>query len=377
MKKILSVVLAGTMMLSLAACGAKEEAPVAPPNDTVINSSQGTTQPEEPTTEVETPTQTEDTTTEETPVPEEVPVPEGSTTPEIPVPIEPSEPTEEPEVNNASQVILAEGSSLNTSPEFNGLYRVNGYSRMAFGASIDFQIGMEGVNVDNNGEIDASKAPITDEIISLFDYVYFSLEFDGENISKWDIVDRKTNESVLGITKEEINDKYFPETKYEVVEAGELPETINLSDYEVGKMYAFDVPGDSFNIPTIINDTDYPMLFVSTKDWDGNFERTYKPKYFMPDTSSGTTFSDDNKYYMAVSEGDYSDVIGSEDCLLLDGYNVGDELAFDFEDFIGNNTDKTITLLVEDWGVEEEFTLLPGEVLGCSWMNDVIVTNIQ
>ena len=52
-------------------------------------------------------------------------------------------------------------------------------------------------------------------------------------------------------------------------------------------------------------------------------------------------------------------------------------MDFDFEDYVGNNTNTTITLVVSDWGVENEFTLLPGEILECSWMNDVIVKSVD
>ena len=267
---------------------------------------------------------------------------------------------------------------MKVNPEYSGLYKINGYSRMNFMGNISFTAGMVGINVENEGDVDLSKANITDELMSIFDYTYFSYTFDGEKIVDWDIVDRKTNESVLGLTDEEINNKYFPENNYETVEAGDLPETINLSNYEVGKTYAFDVSSDeSFDIPKIVNDTDYPLLAVSTKDWNDNWERTYKSKHYMPDDSFGTMSSNDGKYYLAITEGDPVDLLTSDECFLLEGHEVGEELDFDFEDYIGNNTDKTVTILISDWGVEQEFKLLPGEILESDWMNDATITNIE
>ena len=379
MKKILSIALALTMVLSLSACGQKDETKTPTQNDTTIEETQ---KPNEEVIE----DKTEEEVKEETPVEEQEDGKSNETIEsEEKVDEETKEDvdentgeTEEVEENTKGVVTLAESSSLKVNPEFSGLYKIQGYMRTNFMGNVAFTAGMEGVSVENSGEVDLSKVDISDEIMSILNYVYFYYEFDGEKIIDWDIVDRKTNESVLDLTADEINNKYFPENNYEIVSSGELPETINLSNYEVGKTYAFDVPSEgNFSMPTIINDTDYSMLIVSTKDWNGNWERTYKSKYYMPDNSSGSTFSDDGKYYVSITEGDPSDLFSSDECFLLEGHEIGEELDFDFEDYIGNNTDKTITVKISDWGVEQEFKLLPGEILESSWMNDATITNIE
>lgn len=387
MKKILSIALALTMMLSLAACGQKEDTKVPAENDTTIEETQksieNVEEKEEASTETtKTETEKEEVNTEdnkETELSEDVKSPEATEEPEANDETTTEKTTEE-EVTEFTKgvVTLSEGSSLKVNPEYSGLYKINGYSRMNFMGNVSFTANMVGINVENEGEVDLSKADITDELMAIMDYTYFSYTFDGEKIIEWDMVDRKTNESVLDLTADEINNKYFPENNYEIVNAGELPETINLSNYEVGKIHAFDVSTEeNFSIPTIINDTDYSMLIVSTKDWDGNWERTYKSKHYVPDNSSGSIFSDDGKYYIAITEGDTFEVLNSDECFLLEGHEIGEELDFDFEDYIGNNTDKTVTILISDWGVEQEFKLLPGEVLESSWMNDATITNIE
>ena len=391
MKKILSIALALTMMLSLAACGQKEDTKVPAENDKTIEETQkpveNVEEKEEASTETtKTETEKEEANTEdnkETEPSEDVKGTEETEEPEVNDETTTEKNTEEDTNEDVAEstkgvVTLAEGSSLKVNSELSGLYKIQGYMRSNFMGNISFTAGMVGINVENEGDVDLSKANITDELMSIFDYTYFSYTFDGEKIVDWDIVDRKTNESVLGLTDEEINNKYFPENNYETVESGDLPETINLSNYEVGKIHAFNVPSDgNFSIPKIINDTDYSMLIVSTKDWDGNWERTYKSKYYMPDNSSGSTFSDDGKYYISITEGDPSDLFSSDECFLLAGHEIGEELDFDFEDYIGNNTDKTITVKISDWGVEQEFKLLPGEILESSWMNDATITNIE
>ena len=365
MKKLIALMMAVLCMTSLVACGQKTNEPVKIPDGMVINGSEDPTQPGEPVTEPEE----ETTPSEEETQPEETQKPEEETKPE----------EVKPETEVKASLVLAEGSELNPAAEFNGLYEINGYARMAFMGNLSFSMGMKGVNVENSGEVDASKANLPEMITDIGDYVYFKLEFDGTQISAWDVVDRKTNESILHLSDDELTEKYFPEAKFEIVDAGDMPEVINLSNYPAGKTYAFNAPNNNnFSIPTIINDSDTQLLVVSIKNGiDDEFEREYKPNKYAPDNSSGSTYSEDGKYYMAVIEGDAAELMATDECFLLEGLEVGAEIDFDFEDFVGNNTDKTVTIVVEDFGEETEITLLPGEVAYCNWMNDVTIKEIK
>lgn len=380
MKKYLITSILVLSMLTLVSCGKSEVVDSPIPGEVSIESVVENTQ--EPVIEVPEKT-TEDATkntTEDTVKIEEVVNESEETKNETSETVELTEEVKEEVSAEVKYVLtLAKDSSLETNPEFNGLYKVTGYSRMSFGSMLTFQIDVKSVFGENEGSIDASKAGLVDNILDFVDYIYFDLTFKDNQIVDWNVVDNQTFESVASLTEEELTNRYFPEVNYELVPAGALPKLINLSDYGVGKTYVFDAPDEeNFEPPAIVNDTDYPLLITSIKNGiDEDFEREYKLKHVAPDTSVSSTYSDDGKYYVAVIEGNPSTLMNSDECLKLEGYNVGDELDFDFEDFVGNNTTKTITLVVSDWGVENEFTLLPGEILECSWMNDVSVKSIN
>ena len=441
MKKILTIILAFTMILSLSACGEKE--PTKFPNEDLLDNSQSTVDTNKP----EDTNKEEGTDKNETPEKEEVTIKEKLTIEKV---IELSKkgesltwddfsqyeskdigsglyillfeidenfdlmiggtPNSEPmyirltskanSENNVdirtsnvtefientlnppkqkNEITIPEGSALQAKTEFNGLYKINGYTRMNFMGNLTFQAGLEAVNSENAGEVDLSKAKLSDNILDYVDYFYVSLEFENDKIVDWDVVDRKTNESIMSLDDKELLNRYFPETNFEVVEAGALTETINLSNYEIGKTYAFDVSKDeNFSAPQIINDTEHSILIVSIRtSKDDAFERQFKSKHAMPDTSVSSIYSNDGKYYVAIIEGNVNEFANSDDCLILEGYKIGDELDFDFEDYVLNNTDKTITLTADDWGTSYEFVLLPNEVLECSWMDDIVVKDIK
>ena len=324
-KRLLSIILSAIMILGLVGCGGDNAEKIIPENKSETNteSINQETLPDNPdksTNEIKEITESEDTSDEI--VAEEVvdKVDENSDT-EIKEQVDSKDNTEIEKDEDVieetkSTIFIAEDSSLVPDTKFNGLYRVNGYSRMQFGSALSFAVELESISGENEGSIDVSKAGLVDNILDFVDYLYFDLTFKDNQIVDWDIVDSQTFESVTSLTEEELINRYFPEVNYELVLAGALPELINLSDYEIGKTYVFDVPSeDNFEPPAIVNDTDYPLLIVSIKNGiEEDFEREYKPKHVAPNTSFSSTYSDDGKYYVAVIEGNSSILMNSDDC---------------------------------------------------------------
>ncbi len=355
-KKYIAMFMAVLCVASMTACGKKEDGVVKVPAGTIINGSQ-----EEVEEKVEESTENiEESKPEETTKPEE------------------TEPTE-PEVEEVVPGITAiETSGIQFSSEFNGSYTIGSYSRASFGDMVSFSMEVVGVDNENTGWIDLSTVEFANEFWNFKEYVYFVLTFEENKVISWDVIDRATGESVLELTDDELTARFFPETAYEVVEAGALPETINLSEYAVGQTYLFTVDNE-FSYPNVVNDTESSLLIVSFKNGeDGDFEREYKTKQVAGSLSFSSATSNDNKLYMAVLEADASALMNADECLKLAAYAAGDQLDFDFEDFVGNNTNNTITLTIAgSFGMETELTLAPGEIIECSWMNDVTVKEIK
>jgi hypothetical protein len=265
-------------------------------------------------------------------------------------------------------------------PAFSETFKVSGYSMMSFMGNLSFNITVTPIHENDIGSIDfdVSKANLPDNITDYFDYLYIKVEFDGKEIVSWDVFDKETNISIFDMTEDEMVMKYTPEVKFDIVDAGALPETMKLSEYTFGKTYVFTTEKDAgFTPPTIINDTEYSIVAIATKiGINDEFDREYRANQGMPDNTGRGASSQEGKYYVAVIGPD-DRFMDSDDCHRLAGYSVGDKLDFSFEDFVGNNTDKTITVSVSSFGEDAEFTIAPGNIIYCSWMNDVTIKEIK
>lgn len=268
-------------------------------------------------------------------------------------------------------------SNLQTNPQFNGLYEFVGHSYSGF----MFEASIDSISNENRGEIDLSQTILNDKILNYTDFVYISLTFNNEQIIDWDVLDKNTKESVLYFTEEELLSYYFPESNFEKIDAGLSPETINLSNYEIGKTYVFNINDiENFSFPNIINDTEHPVLTVSINynPIYNNFERKYIAKHSVKNRNNSYQYLyEDAKYSISILETNLDDLFVSKKCLNLEGYNIYDDLEINIEELIVNNTDKTFVLSVLDWEEDIEFTLLPGEILSCSWQDDIYVEDIK
>lgn len=367
MKKIITILLTISCIFSLAACGQKKEVKISEPENIILEKTNENNEEKEILTEeVKTtePTEKENNKKESSEITKDEEKPTNN--------------SNESEKKEKGKIALAEHSTLELNPEFNGLYQIGSSAKGTIMNNSFFTAELTSIANKNKGQVDFSNANLVDNITDYKDFIYVLLELDNNEIVNWDIIDRKTGESVFNFNEDKLLNYYYPETNFELIEAGQLPETINLSDYEVNKTYVFDVE-DNFSFPKIINDTNYSILTISTKDiFSGNsFKRKYISKHAMPDNSVSNYDSEDGKFNISIIEEKPENLLASENCLTLDGYNIDDELDFDFEDIVGNNTDKTFILTVKDWNEEFEFTLKPGEFLTCSWMDDVFVKDIK
>lgn len=301
---------------------------------------------------------------------------------------ETNEPNISDETNNNTENQIFEKGTISIvdeiqdgAPSFLATFRISGYSKMNLPGNEFFEVTVDSMdpNMPGSLDLDFSKANLLDEITEYFDYLYLTFEFDGKEIVDWDLVDIKTRKSVLSFTNQEMKNIYYPEYNFELIYSGELPEIMNLSNYDVGKTYVFDVGDESFSIPEFINDSQYPLLIVSTrKGINETIDKTYKANKYYPYQIASSVVSEDGKYYISISEGSVADKMESYDCINLDGYNSGDRLQFAFEGFIGNNTNKTYSLKISSMDFDDkEITLLPGEILECNWTRTVVITDVK
>ena len=357
MKKKLCILLVLALSLaSLTACGKETSADIKPVDP-------------KPSETVQTPT---DESNDET-KPSEPDV----TKPEETKPEENFEPGDIIEIVPSDRVANGE---FGSNAEFSGIYKINGYSSMSLGSVRSLTLSLVGIDNGNSGDFDASKTSIPNYIADFDDYIYLQLTFDDNGLVDWKIIDIVTMVDLRQATESQLTSYLFPETKYEQVPAGLLPETIYLSEFEAGKMYVFDLETteDSYVLPEIINDTDIPVLLVTTRIGENDeFDREIKVNNVIESNAMHFSFGSAyaNKIYMAVMESTPEYVVRTADCFMLSECEIGKEIDFDFEDFIYNDTDKTITVYCED--TDTEYVLKAGEVAECSWMNDIIVKSAE
>ena len=307
--------------------------------------------------------------------PEETKPTESETVPEVEEDFQPGDVVEiVPSDKPASE------GEFGSSVEFSGIYELAGYASMDMGSIRSLNLTLRGIDNNNFGDFEATNTSIPNYITDFDDYIYLQLTFDNNGLVDWKIIDKVAMIDLGQATESQLTSYLFPETKYEEVPAGLLPETIYLSEFEAGKMYVFDLETteDSYVIPEIINDTDIPVLLVSTRIGDDDeFNREIKVNNVIESNamhfSFGSAYAD--KIYMAVMESTTEYVVRTADCFMLSKCEIGEEIDFGFEDFIYNDTDKTITVYCED--TDTEYVLKAGEIAECSWMNDIIVKSAE
>lgn len=292
---------------------------------------------------------------------------------------EPEAPTETETPGESVEIIpsdkpAAEG-EFGTSADFSGVYEICGYSAMSFGSQRSLSLDLEGVDNENSGTYEASHTTIPNYVTDFKDYIYMKLTFSSEGLTSWSFIDKLSMVDLGQMSESDLNARLFPETQYEQVAAGTLPEEILLSHYTPGKMYVFDLPENedgSYVIPPITNDTDIPVLAVSVRVGENEeFSREMKVNKVIESNSMNFSFGSGyaKKIYMAVMESSVDYVVRTADCYMLSNCTIGSAIDFDFEDFVYNDTNETLVLNCDD----ETYILNPGDIVECSWMNDIVV----
>lgn len=271
----------------------------------------------------------------------------------------------------------AEG-EFGTSEEFSGIYAIRGYhvSGDIIGYRL-FELTLQGIDNNNSGDFDASKTSIPNYILDYKEYVYLNLVFDDSGLAAWSVIDKVSLVDLGHPTVEQIK-KLSPDVRYEKVVAGVLPDLILLSEYEVNKMYVFDLPTDieeNYIVPEIVNDSDKTiMIALSRVGTEEYFEKEWKSNSYISGSSNFTAIDSlDDKYYLLIHESSIELALKEIDYLNLSTCMKGERIKFDFEDFLYNDTDKVFTISRG----EKTYVVNPGELVECSWQGEVMVDNIE
>ena len=310
----------------------------------------------------------------------------GNDKKDVGVATQPNEPTEsitestqnnETDNENKEENKPVASGEFGSNAGFTGVYSIDGHAILTFGDSRTFTMDLEGVDNQNEGTLDASKTDIPTYIVDFDDFVNLSLTFDDSGLVSWSVVQKETNKDLGHPSQKELEEAVYPEAKYEQIPAGTLPDEILLSKYEKGKTYVFDIPTnhEGFISPRVINDTDVNTVAITVKvGTKSEYKRTYSSKQVI-DSNNFNFFSSDNdngKFYLFVIDTPVKDLKNFAPYVKLSKYQIGEELDFNFEDFVCNDTDKVVVISCDN----KTYTLQPYEMIECSWIRDIKIESI-
>lgn len=273
--------------------------------------------------------------------------------------------------------------SIKFGPEYDGRYDISGYSRTVFNGKENCILYLDGQTTNNDGALDAVAAKIPSFWLQFSDMIYLNLSFKDESHIYHEVYDKMNRKIVSYMSEEEAYAYFFPETTYEEVAAGDLPEVIKLSKYENGFVYVFDVKKgeeEFIPMPKVVNDSaHYQLLAVSFKtDYDEEFDDREYIAGTVFDNSLRGRYLEEGKLYMAVTWVDPVVFGETEECVAVGSYNVGDTVETNFRDFMYNNSDKTLTLELRDsWGDITTAIMHPYEIIGIGNGYNIVVKEIQ
>lgn len=275
-------------------------------------------------------------------------------------------------------------STLKMGKEYDGLYTIGNYMSFSVDGQKYMTLDIHGVDVENSGAIDATRYDIPDCLSDIKEYIYLDIEFNNKKMSI-DIVTRDTKESLSGMDTNEIISKIFFEFQGELKNVGNIPtEDIYMSNYQPGNVYVFDIPENKlkdYEIPNSINDTEHDVVLYTIKNNEGeindrvfvfqnSFNSDNRQFVLLPDSTDG-------KIYMGVAVATPEMVAKDNKLIKLSNYEVNDKINIGVNEIIHNNTEKTITINVKAGEDTKVMKINPNCMANVSFIYDVTVSNIE
>lgn len=275
-------------------------------------------------------------------------------------------------------------SNLKMGKEYDGLYIVGNYMSFSFGDQKQMTLDVRGVDVENSGTIDATQYDMPDCLSDIKEHVYLDIKFNDKKMSI-DVVTRDTKESLRGMSTNEIISKIFFEFQGQIKNAGALPtEEIYLSNYQPGYVYVFDAPEnnlDNYDIPSSVNDTENDVVFYTIKNSEGEIkDRLFVFKNCVNSSNRQFTLlpeSTDGKVYMAVGVATPEMVKKQHELIKLSKYDIGDIVNISVNNILYNDTDKTIIINVEGFEETKEIDIKPNCMANIGFLYDVTIKNVK
>lgn len=192
------------------------------------------------------------------------------------------------------------------------------------------------------------------------------------------VINNRTGEIIEDLSEENINKLFNIEYGKNITEKA-WSSTIKLSELKENVIYKY-TANSTTQFPKIENDIGKNCVVYIKENDDKNYDKEinmYKNisgsglSLSFNEYNSGDTF---NIMYEILENNELLNSVPKDEIIYLSNYKDGDELKYEFEKYIYNDTEKNITIYTKDTAFEIESSnsviIGKGEIYGFDWMID-------
>lgn len=194
------------------------------------------------------------------------------------------------------------------------------------------------------------------------------------------VINYKTDEIIKDLSEENINKLFNIEYGKNITEKNWV-NVIKLSELKENEIYKYTATS-TVQFPKIINDIGNNCIIYIKESDDDTYNKEIN-MYKEVSTSTNSISISFNEYnsgdafnimYTEIENDELLKIISKDEIIYLSNYNNGDELKYEFEKYIYNDTENDITINTKNvnFGVEtsDSFIIRKGEIYSFDWMID-------
>ena len=242
-----------------------------------------------------------------------------------------------------------------------------------------------GIYIVKDGENISLSIKATDYNLpsNLYDYkdeIRLRITYSEEDYKLYDckVINYKTGELIDNLSEENMNKLFDIEYGKDIVEKL-WSDKIKLSELKENMIYKY-TANATIQFPKIENDIGKNcILYIKEKD-DENYNKKINMAKEIIGNGISVSFNEYNSgesfciMYKTLENSELLDLIGKDEIIYLSKYKDGDELEYQLEKYIYNDTERNISINVKDiaFGIEYSNSVVigKGEICGFDWMID-------
>ena len=226
-------------------------------------------------------------------------------------------------------------------------------------------------------ELSSSQFELPEYLYDYRDFILIRVFFGNDDaIEDVKVVSRESDQVVEDISEDNLKKSIGYPDEENVIHMV-MEDEIYLSNLSENQAYTFVTETYTTTPPEIINDLGRNCLIYEKDSYNDTFEIYVKASR---DISTVASFSYQEfepgdalvLMYQTISSEEFIEHVDESSIVFLSDYQSGDALSYQFEDYIYNDTDYDITLILNNSGSEQTEVIPAGQIYAFSWMTDSI-----